>query len=223
MMIEKASIAASILTANFKNLEKELKILTQNNIDILHLDVMDGNFVENISFGPAFIQSLRPIYPNIFDVHLMIKNPIKYLDTFIKAGADWVSFHYEAVSKKELKQIIQTLKKHKKKIGIAISPKTKIEKIFSILVEIDFVLIMTVEPGFGKQSIIQDCIAKIQPLKEKILKEKLKIKIEVDGGVNQTNIVKLTKLGADILVVGSAIFQSDSRTKTIQKFRKLLV
>lgn len=205
-MLYNKKIAASILTADLGNLQQNLLELEKTSVDIIHFDVMDGHFVPNITFGYSLIQSLRKPLKSTFDVHLMITNPEKYLDSFIKAGANWISFHYEATNQKQAINICRKLKNNAIQAGIAISPQTKPQAIFPILNEIDFVLIMTVQPGFGGQAIIPECLTKIKFLKENFLKKNLPIKIEIDGGVNKENIAKLSTIGADIFVAGSAIF-----------------
>ena len=212
-------IAASILTADFGNLQQNLLELEKNSINIIHFDIMDGHFVPNITFGAMLIKSLRKSLKSIFDVHLMINKPEQYLDDFIKAGANWISFHYESVNKKQAINICQKLKQQKIKAGVAISPQTPPQIILPILDVIDFVLIMTVYPGFGGQKIITECFSKIEFFKKLFLQENLSIKIEVDGGIKKENISKLAKIGADILVAGSSIF---NKNQTIQESVKKL-
>jgi ribulose-phosphate 3-epimerase len=211
--VKEKKIAASILTADFGNLQRDLKELEKTSVDIIHFDVMDGHFVPNISFGSGLIQALKSSLNSVFDVHLMITEPEKYLDSFIKAGADWISFHLEVTGESQARKICQKLKRKKIKAGIAISPKTPVQNIFPLLNEIDFIVIMSVEPGFGGQEIIPESFSKIAALKEILLQKKLPIQIEVDGGVKKENIGELAKIGADILIAGSAIFHPKQKIK----------
>ena len=208
-MSANTKIAASILTADFGNLKQNLLKAQKEQIDIIHFDVMDGHFVPNISFGAALINSLKKFLTIPFDVHLMIQEPYKYLDDFIKSGANWISFHWEVVTETGAKRICKELRQKNIKAGIALSPLTDPKVILPILDDIDFVLIMTVEPGFGGQNIIPECLKKIKFLKQIFNQKNLPIQIEVDGGINKENILAITNLGADILVAGSAIFHTN--------------
>ena len=219
-----AKIAASILTANFAHLALNLKEATNAGIDLIHFDVMDGVFVPNITFGASLIKSLRAEIQATFDVHLMLSQPQKYLNSFSEAGADFISFHWEALSStKEIHNLLQAIRDKSLKAGLAISPQTKVAEIEPVLDSVDLVVLMTVNPGFGGQSIIKDCVLKIERLRKIIDKKNLPIKIEVDGGVSSTNAKQLATMGADILVAGSAVFNNNySISESVKKLREQL-
>lgn len=200
-------IAPSILSADFANLEKEIKAVAQAGADLIHVDVMDGHFVPNLTIGIPVVESLKKISPIPLDVHLMIEKPEKYVDAFLKAGSDYLTIHVESTDQAEalLKKI-----RTKAKSGITLRPGTSISSIEPYLKHSDLVLVMTVEPGFGGQSFMQDQVAKIQWLAEYRQKHQLQFQIEVDGGVNLETRKYLDQ--ADILVAGSYIFKNDYRT-----------
>ena len=210
-------ISPSILNADLANLEREVKSLESAGADMLHIDVMDGVFVPNISIGLPVVQSLRKCTNMFFDVHLMIVNPEKYVERFIECGADLVTIHYEATT--DVSNVLDTIRNLGKKAGLAISPKTDPKNIFHLLPKCDLVLVMTVEPGFGGQKLISSAAEKIAVLKEEIAKQNLAVEIEVDGGINAENAAYLRNLGADILVAGSYIMASDDRKKAIDSLR----
>ncbi|MGB9840193.1 ribulose-phosphate 3-epimerase, partial [Thermovenabulum sp.] len=195
-----AKIAPSILSADFSNLEQEIKKVEDFGADFIHIDVMDGNFVPNITLGPCVIESIRKVTNLPFDVHLMIEYPERYLKDFAEAGADIISFHQEAT--RHVHRTIQDIKKFGKKAGIAINPATPVSLIEDILEEVDLILVMSVNPGFGGQSFIKSTLKKISTLKQIILKNDYKTLIEVDGGINEDNAEEIVKAGADILVAG---------------------
>jgi ribulose-phosphate 3-epimerase len=199
-------IAPSLLAADFKNLELEIKRVSKAGAKWLHLDVMDGHFVPNISFGPVVLASIANVSNLFLDVHLMITHPDKYADEFIKAGAQLITFHIEALKADQVLKLIKHIKANKVKVGLAIKPKTKVETILPYLKLIDLVLVMSVEPGFGGQKFMPLAVEKIKNLRAYIKKNKLKILIEVDGGINLETAKLCADAGVDVLVAGSFLF-----------------
>ena len=210
-------IAPSILAADFNNLKKDIEIVNNSEADWFHLDVMDGLFVPNISFGMPLIRHIKKIAKKPLDVHLMIESPSKYINTFKECGADILTVHYEAC--KHLHRTIEEIKKQKMIAGVAINPHTPISLLKDILNDIDLVCLMSVNPGFGGQSFINNTHQKIKDL-SKFKKEK-KFLIEVDGGVNIENSKSIIESGADVLVAGSAVFKSEEPLETIKKIKQL--
>jgi ribulose-phosphate 3-epimerase len=202
----KKIIAPSLLAADFAKLDLEIKRISKAGASWLHFDVMDGHFVPNISFGPVVLASVNKVSNLFLDVHLMITDPAKYVDEFIDAGADLISFHLEAVKSKDILKLIKYIKSKKIKVGIAVKPKTKIESVLPYLKLIDLVLVMSVEPGFGGQKFMIQAVEKIKVLKGYIKKNKLKTLIEVDGGINNESAKLCSQAGVDILVAGSYLF-----------------
>ena len=219
---KKPIIAPSILGANFSNLEKEINYCNDSEAQWIHLDIMDQQFVPNLSFGPAVVNSLRKHSDLFFDVHLMVSNPFDMLIPFIKAGANGISFHIEATESRFTfppKILINTIKKNGLKCGLALKPKTPFSLIKKYLEFIDYIVVMSVEPGFGGQVFIDSTLSKIAEI-DKYLKEKYirdKILIQVDGGIKLTNYNKVISAGGDILVAGSEVFKSDNPSATINK------
>jgi len=211
-------LAPSILSADFARLLEDVKKVENAGCEYLHIDVMDGHFVPNITLGPAIIKSLRKDVNMVFDAHLMIENPDQYIKEFVDAGCDLIVVHQEAC--KHLHRTIQNIKSYGIKAGVALNPATPIETIKYVLEDIDMVLIMTVNPGFGGQSFIESMIPKIKELKSLIDKKGLKVDIQVDGGIKPDNVDKVVKAGANIIVAGSAIFNSDDIQDTVDLFRK---
>ena len=214
-------IAASILSADFKKLKDEIINLKNEGVDYLHFDVMDGHFVNNISFGSYVLECIKDSTKLIKDVHLMITNPEKYYMDFIKAGADLITFHYEAIEKKEdIFLLINKIKENNVKVGISIKPNTKVNDILEFLPYVDLVLVMSVEPGFGGQKFIDTSLNKIRELYEIKNENKYIFLIEVDGGINDKTSKGAILNGADILVSGSYIFKSENRKESILKLKE---
>jgi len=210
-------IAPSLLSADFSKLAQEVKAVEKAGADLLHLDVMDGLFVPNLTFGPLVISSIRPHSNLIFDVHLMIESPERYIKDFADSGADWISIHAEATN--HLHRAIWKIKEFDKKAGVALNPHTPLEIIKYVLEDLDYVLIMTVNPGFGGQKFIKNCLSKIKELKELIEKRGFNTLIEVDGGINAETAPEVIKAGAKILVAGSAIFGEKDYAKAIEALK----
>ncbi len=211
-------LAPSILAADFARLLEDVKKVENAGCEYLHIDVMDGHFVPNITLGPAIVKSLRKDVNMVFDAHLMIENPDQYVKDFVDAGCDLIVVHQEAC--RHLHRTIQNIKSHGIKVGVALNPATPIETIKHVLQDIDMVLIMTVNPGFGGQSFIESMIPKIQELKGLIDSQNLNVDIQVDGGIKPDNVASVVKAGANIIVAGSAIFNSDDIKSTVDLFRK---
>ena len=201
-------IAPSILSADFSRLGVEIVNLEKAGADLIHIDVMDGHFVPNITIGPEIIKQLRKFTNLPFDVHLMISPVHKYIKNFADAGADIITIHPEATN--DLKETINQIKNFGKKVGISLNPETPIDKVLPFLKLIDLVLIMSVNPGFGGQSFIQNTLGKVTELKKRIINENLPIQIEIDGGINFENAGIAKKAGVDILVSGTTIFKSNN-------------
>jgi ribulose-phosphate 3-epimerase len=213
-------IAPSILSADFSRLGEDVAAVEKGGADFIHVDVMDGHFVPNITIGPVVLESLKGKSQKQMDVHLMIENPDLYIPDFAKAGADIITVQAEACY--HLHRTIQLIKENGAKPGVALNPATPICELEEILDELYLVLIMSVNPGFGGQKFIPFCLDKIRRLKNKIEGRKIKVLIEVDGGVKLDNIKEIADAGADILVAGSAIFCTDSPEATTKKMKKLI-
>lgn len=212
-------IAPSLLASDFLHLEKECQMLNESKADWFHLDVMDGRFVPNISFGMSVIKQLRKMTAKFFDVHLMIVEPEKYVEEFKDAGANSLTVHQEACP--HLHRNIQQIKSLGMKTGVAINPATPVSLLQDIIRDVDMVLVMSVNPGFGGQSFIPHSIAKIAELKALIKNTASSAKIEVDGGISLDNAAEILKAGADVLVAGSSIFKSENPLETIEKMKSL--
>ncbi|EQK43826.1 MULTISPECIES: ribulose-phosphate 3-epimerase [Paraclostridium] len=210
-------MAPSILSADFARLLEDVKKVERAGCEYLHIDVMDGHFVPNITLGPAIVKSLRKDVNMVFDAHLMIENPDNYIKDFVDAGCDMIVVHEEACT--HLHRTIQNIKSFNVKAGVALNPATPIENIKYILNDIDMVLIMTVNPGFGGQSFIGTMIDKIKELKALIDEKGLDVDIQVDGGIKPSNVSEVVKAGANVIVAGSAIFNSDDIEATVKEFR----
>lgn len=211
-------ILPSILSADFANLERDIKELESIGVDMFHIDVMDGNFVPNISFGFPIIESIRPKTDKIFDCHLMIANPENYVEQFCKVGCDMVSFHIEATNHAD--RVIQVIKNNGKKAGIVLNPQTSIESIKYLLPKLDYVLIMTVNPGFGGQKFIPEILEKIEELAKLREEKDYNFLIEVDGGINIETSKACRDKGADLLVCGSFLFGASDKEKTLGELLK---
>jgi ribulose-phosphate 3-epimerase len=211
-------IAPSILSADFSALGNELKRVEAAGADYIHIDVMDGHFVPNITFGQPVVKAIRKYTKLPFDVHLMITDPDKYIDDFVNAGADIITVHAEACV--HLNRTIQNIKDKGIKAGVVLNPATSLSVLDWVLNDIDMVLIMSVNPGFGGQKYIERCTSKIAALKEKIDSLNLKTDIEVDGGITADNIGKVVKAGANVIVAGSAIFKHKDLGEAVRLLRE---
>jgi len=212
-------IAPSLLSADFLNLASECNMLNESQADWYHLDVMDGRFVPNISFGPMLVEFFRKATKKTCDVHLMIENPGQYAEAFKKAGADILSVHIEACP--HLHRNIQQIKSLGMQAGVAVNPHTPVESLKDILEDIDLVCLMSVNPGFGGQSFIPHTLNKIKRLREMIDEQSLKVKIEIDGGVTLDNAKAILDAGADVLVAGNTVFRSADPRATIAALKSL--
>jgi ribulose-phosphate 3-epimerase len=213
-------IAPSILSADFSRLGEEINAVERVGADWIHVDVMDGHFVPNITIGPAVVEAVKAVTGLPLDVHLMIEKPDQYLEDFVKAGSDLLTVQVEACV--HLHRTIQAIKELGVKAAVALNPSTPISTIEWILEEVDMVLIMSVNPGFGGQKFIPQALQKIEELKSMIGERNPNVLIEVDGGINEETIRSVSKAGADVFVAGSAIFGSSDYGETISKFRSLM-
>jgi ribulose-phosphate 3-epimerase len=214
--MSKIIISPSILSADFANLEKDIQRVEKAGADWIHIDVMDGHFVPNITIGVPVVKSLRKVTKLPLDVHLMIENPEKYAESFISAGADILTFHYEAVKEEEIIGLCKKIKALGAKVGMSIKPKTSPDRILKYLEHLDMLLVMTVEPGFGGQKFMQDCAEKIPTIKSKAQKELI---IQVDGGINDKTAKICTNFGATSLVAGNYIYKSENIEMAINSLR----
>lgn len=210
-------IAPSILSANFARLGEEIKDVERGGADYIHVDVMDGHFVPNITIGPLIVEAIRPVTNLPLDVHLMIENPDQYIGTFAKAGADLLSVHVEACH--HLHRTIQHIKSEDMKAGVVLNPHTPVSMIEHVIEDVDLVLFMTVNPGFGGQSFLHSVLPKIKQIAAIVEKRKLNVEIEVDGGVNIETAKLCIEAGANVLVAGSAIYNQKDRSQAIANIR----
>lgn len=212
-------VSPSVLTCDFAHFGDELDFVKQSGADLVHLDVMDGVFVPNLSFGPPVIERIRPVSDMFFDVHLMMQYPHRLIDAFAKAGADLINFHVESDS--PIEETIAAIRRNGKKVGLTIKPKTPASAVFPYLDKIDMVLVMTVEPGFGGQKFMEDMMPKLTELRNEIDRRGLSVCLQVDGGISAKTAPIAAKAGADIAVVGSALFNAPDAAALVDEIHTL--
>lgn len=217
--MKKFLLAPSVLAADFGNLHRDLEMINKTEADWLHVDIMDGRFVPNISFGQNIVKSMKQACNLPLDVHMMIEDPERYVDSFREAGADVLTFHIEATN--HAHRLISHIKEIGAQAGIAINPQTSVDMLDDVLEDLDLVCIMSVNPGFGGQKFIYRTLHKIKQLKSKIIERNLDVKIEIDGGVGLQNAESILKAGADVLVAGSSVFKSENPADTITRFKSI--
>ena len=218
--MKKIKIAPSVLSADFARAGEEVANITRDGADVLHIDVMDGSFVKNISFGPKFVKEIRPYSKGVFDCHLMIVNPWNYIRQFADAGADIITIHYEACGDK-LKETLKAIKDLGVKCGAVINPNTEVKEIENVIDECDMLLLMSVYPGFGGQKFIPDVLPKLEQARKLIEKTGKDIDLEIDGGINKENVRLVKDAGANVIVAGSTVFNEVDRAKIIKELREM--
>jgi ribulose-phosphate 3-epimerase len=216
----KNKLAPSILSADFSNLGEAVRLVEEGGADYIHIDVMDGHYVPNITIGPAVVKDLRKTTSLTFDVHLMIENPDNFIEHFYKAGADIITVHQEATV--HLHRTIQKVKSYGIKAGVSLNPATPISVLNEIIKDVDMVLLMSVNPGFGGQSLIENVKYKFYDLKQLLKKYNLDIDIEIDGGVNYSNLKEVLSWGANVIVAGSAIYHAEDIVLETKKFKEIM-
>ncbi|MBQ8849304.1 MAG: ribulose-phosphate 3-epimerase [Clostridia bacterium] len=212
-------ISPSVLAADFSKLGEELKKVEQAGAEYIHLDVMDGQFVPNISFGAPVISAVRKCSSAVFDVHLMIVDPQRYIDDFVKAGADLITIHYESCD--DPASVLKYIRSKGLRAAVAIKPNTDVSVVYPLLDEVDMVLIMTVEPGFGGQKLIPHTIEKVRELRAYMNEKGVSLDIQVDGGITPENLPTLIEAGANVIVAGSAIFKAEDPAAVIAEMKKI--
>lgn len=214
------SLCPSILSADFLNLGEEINLVESAGADIIHCDIMDGHFVPNISFGPEIVAAVNKITDLPLDVHLMIDNPENFIEKFAIAGADMISVHYE--NNYHLDRLISQIKSSKCKAGVVINPATPVNVLSEVLSKVDYVLIMSVNPGFGGQKFISESLQKVKQLKDILDEKKLEVKIQIDGGINLKNIQHVRDAGVDMFVAGASIFKASNISKAVEEMKKII-
>lgn len=217
--MKKHLVAPSLLAANFSRLEDDIKVVNESNADWFHVDIMDGHFVPNISFGPMVVEAIKRKAERPLDVHLMISQPERYIERFRDAGADVITVHYEACP--HLHRTIQQIKETGARAGVALNPHTPVHLLRDIIEDLDLVLIMSVNPGFGGQKFIYNSLLKIREVKDMLISRNANALIEVDGGVGLQNAQKILEAGVDVLVAGSSVFKSQNPSQAIQQLKDI--
>jgi len=211
-------IAPSILSADFSRLGEEVRAVEKAGADVIHVDVMDGHFVPNITIGPLVVTGLRKLTSLPLDVHLMIEEPGRYIEAFAQAGATWITIHAEVC--RHLRQMVKKIRQLNVRPGVVLNPATPLRRLSTVLDEIDLVLLMSVNPGFGGQAFIPEVLKKVEQLRKTIDRNRYPVEIEVDGGIKLENIGEVSKAGGDIFVLGTGIFKTKNYRETIRKLRR---